>query len=105
MPADGAAFVASKIDAIAANPDENDGLFDHVAPPVPPEGTPHEFVEGLPIGGGFQSRKKARATGSDYCLGRVRIWRAQLFSSAWNDVEYPSCRTTFGNLASKADRV
>ena len=49
MPADGAAFVASKIDAIAANPDvwaktvfilnydENDGLFDHVPPPVPPE--------------------------------------------------------------------
>ncbi len=45
MPADGAAFVASKIDAIAANPDvwaktvfilnydENDGLFDHVPRP------------------------------------------------------------------------
>jgi hypothetical protein len=45
-PAEGAAFVASKIDAIAANPevwaktvfilnyDENDGIFDHVAPPV-----------------------------------------------------------------------
>ena len=56
MPADGAAFVASKIDAIAANPDvwaktafildydENDGIFDHVAPPVPAPGTPHEFV-------------------------------------------------------------
>jgi phospholipase C len=66
MPADGAAFVASKIDAIAANPDvwaktafilnydENDGLFDHVAPPVPPAGTAHEFVGGLPIGGGFR---------------------------------------------------
>ncbi len=64
MPADGAAFVSSKIDAIAANPDvwaktafilnydENDGIFDHVAPPVPPAGTPHEFVNGLPIGGG-----------------------------------------------------
>ena len=46
MPAAGAAFVASKIDAIAANPkvwaktvfilnyDENDGIFDHVAPPT-----------------------------------------------------------------------
>ena len=57
MPADGAAFVASKIDAIAANPevwaktafilnyDENDGIFDHVAPPAPPAGTPREFVE------------------------------------------------------------
>jgi phospholipase C len=66
MPADGAAFVASKIDAIAANPDvwaktvfilnydENDGLFDHVPPPVAPEGTPSEFVQGLPIGGGFR---------------------------------------------------
>lgn len=66
MPADGAAFIASKIDAIAANPDvwaktifildydENDGIFDHVAPPVPPAGTPHEFIDGLPIGGGFR---------------------------------------------------
>jgi phospholipase C len=76
MPADGAAFVASKIDAIAANPDvwaktvfilnydENDGLFDHVAPPTPPAGTKHEFVTktspggtpgaGLPVGGGFR---------------------------------------------------
>jgi phospholipase C len=66
MPADGAAFVASKIDAIAANPDvwaktafiltydENDGIFDHVAPPTPPAGTPHEFVRGLPVGAGFR---------------------------------------------------
>ncbi len=66
MPAAGAAFVASKIDAIAANPevwaktafilnyDENDGIFDHVAPPVPPPGTPEEFVKGLPIGAGFR---------------------------------------------------
>jgi phospholipase C len=66
MPADGAAFVASKIDAIAANPDvwaktvfilnydENDGLFDHVSPIVPPAGTAKEFVGGLPIGAGFR---------------------------------------------------
>jgi phospholipase C len=69
MPADGAAFVASKIDAIAANPevwaktvfilnyDENDGIFDHVAPPVPPPGTELEFVKDvkdLPIGAGFR---------------------------------------------------
>jgi phospholipase C len=66
MPADGAAFVASKIDAVAANPDvwaktvfilnydENDGIFDHVAPPVPNAGTPLEFVHGLPIGAGFR---------------------------------------------------
>lgn len=66
MPADGAAFIASKIDAIAANPDvwaktvfilnydENDGIFDHVAPPVPPPGTRGEFVQDLPIGAGFR---------------------------------------------------
>ncbi len=66
LPAEGAAFVASKIDAIAANPkvwektvfilnyDENDGIFDHVAPPVPPAGTPGEFVNGTPIGAGFR---------------------------------------------------
>jgi phospholipase C len=76
-PAAGADFVASKINAIAANPevwnstvfilnyDENDGLFDHVPPPTPPAGTPGEFLtdsplaagsDGFagPIGGGFR---------------------------------------------------
>ena len=75
-PAAGATFVASKIDALASNPevwaktvfilsyDENDGLFDHVVPPTPPAGTPDEFVtltsqtgtagDGLPIGLGFR---------------------------------------------------
>ena len=75
-PAYGAAYIASKIDAIAANPevwaktvfilsyDENDGLFDHVVPPIPPAGTPDEFVsltssdgtagDGLPVGAGFR---------------------------------------------------
>jgi phospholipase C len=75
-PGYGAAYIASKIDAIAANPevwaktvfilsyDENDGLFDHVVPPIPPAGTPDEFVTktspggtaggGLPVGGGFR---------------------------------------------------
>ena len=36
------------------NYDENDGIFDHVAPPVPPPGTEHEFVKDLPIGAGFR---------------------------------------------------
>jgi phospholipase C len=76
LPAAGATYVAGKIDAIAANPevwaktvfilsyDENDGIFDHVAPPTPPPGTPDEFVfktsntgqvgGGLPIGLGFR---------------------------------------------------
>ncbi|WP_055639145.1 alkaline phosphatase family protein, partial [Streptomyces griseoruber] len=66
LPAAGADFIASKIEAIAARPevwrktaflltyDENDGLFDHVPPPTPPPGTPGEFVRGLPVGGGFR---------------------------------------------------
>jgi phospholipase C len=70
MPAAGADFVASKVNAIAANPavwektvfvlvyDENDGLFDHVAPKTAPKGTAGEFitVDGVsnPIGLGFR---------------------------------------------------
>jgi phospholipase C len=76
-PALGASWVASQLDAIAANRelwestvfilnyDENDGLFDHVVPPTPPAGTPDEFVTatdpvsgqkggGLPVGLGFR---------------------------------------------------
>jgi phospholipase C len=59
-------FMPAAGDALARNPkvwaktafilnyDENDGIFDHVAPPVPPPGTPQEFVRGLPIGSGFR---------------------------------------------------
>jgi phospholipase C len=71
LPAAGADYIASKIDAIAANPDvwaktvfilnydENDGQFDHVPPPTPPPGTPDEFIQvpgapDWPIGGGFR---------------------------------------------------
>jgi phospholipase C len=66
MPAAGAQYIASKLDAIASNPqvwaktvfiltyDENDGYFDHVVPPTPPLGTPDEYVLGVPIGLGFR---------------------------------------------------
>src|SRR3546814_3792800 len=59
-------FIARRLTKLAANPDvwaktvfilnydENDVLFDHVAPPVPPAGTPHEFVGDVPIGAGFR---------------------------------------------------
>jgi phospholipase C len=70
-PAAGADFVASKIDAIASNPDvwaktvfilnydENDGLFDHVVPPTAPAGTAGEYIQvpgspNWPIGAGFR---------------------------------------------------
>src|ERR1700729_790346 len=75
MPAAGADFVKSKVNAIAANPDvwaktvfvliydENDGYFDHVAPPTAPAGTPGEYIPSSasaekaapgPIGLGFR---------------------------------------------------
>jgi len=66
MPAAGAEYIASKLEAIASNPDvwaktlfiltydENDGYFDHVPPPTPPAGTADEFVDGVPIGAGFR---------------------------------------------------
>jgi phospholipase C len=75
MPAAGADYVASKVNAIAANPDvfaktvfvliydENDGYFDHVVPPTAPAGTAGEFITASasteksapgPIGLGFR---------------------------------------------------
>jgi phospholipase C len=77
LPANGAKFIASKLEALAANEDlwnttvfildydENDGFFDHVPPPTPDPNTyPEEFVHlpspkgtpggGLPTGAGFR---------------------------------------------------
>jgi len=77
LPAQGAQYLASKLEALAANEDlwnstlfiinydENDGFFDHVPPPTPdPKEYPEEFVTlaspagtpggGLPIGAGFR---------------------------------------------------
>ncbi len=76
-PAAGAYFLASKLEALAANEelwsstvfvinyDENDGFFDHVPPPIPdPDLHPEEYVSvpsprgtpggGLPAGAGFR---------------------------------------------------
>jgi phospholipase C len=56
MPASGARFVASVLDALTADPkvwaktvvfytfDENGGFFDHVVPPTPPPATADEFL-------------------------------------------------------------
>jgi phospholipase C len=70
LPAAGADFIAGKVNAVASNPDvwastvfflvydENDGFFDHVAPPTAPPGTADEHitVDGAsqPIGLGFR---------------------------------------------------
>jgi len=77
IPAAGAQFLATKLEALAANEDlwnttvfiidydENDGFFDHVPPPTPDRNEfPEEFVTlaspagtpggGLPVGAGFR---------------------------------------------------
>ena len=61
-PQRGADFIARVLAALMSDPDvwsstallinydENDGFFDHVPPPVAPDGTPDEFIGGMPIG-------------------------------------------------------
>jgi phospholipase C len=65
-PGYGADFCNLMLQALFAHPkvwaktvafityDEPGGYFDHVRPPLPPPGTPDEFVGGLPIGLGFR---------------------------------------------------
>jgi len=119
MPAAGAEFIASKLDAIAANPDvwaktafiinydENDGLFDHVPPPVPPEGTPHEFVDGVPIGAGFRVPCiiiSPWTTGGWVCSQRFDHTSILQFLEQFTGVREPNIsdwrRKTFGDLTS-----
>lgn len=119
MPADGAAFIASKIDAIAANPDvwaktvfilnydENDGIFDHVAPPVPAPGTPREFVHGLPIGAGFRVPCiliSPWTTGGWVCNQPFDHTSVLQFLERFTGVREPNIsdwrRSTFGDLTS-----
>jgi phospholipase C len=119
LPADGANFIAGKIDAIAANPDvwaktafilnydENDGLFDHVAPPIPAPGTPHEFVNGLPIGAGFRVPciiVSSWTTGGWVCSQPFDHSSVLQFLEAFTGVREPNIsdwrRQTFGDLTS-----
>lgn len=119
MPADGAAFVASKIDAIASNPDvwaktlfilnydENDGIFDHVPPPVAKPGTPHEFIDGLPIGAGFRVPCiliSPWTTGGWVCSDKLDHTSALLFLEKFTGVREPNIsqwrRSTFGDFTS-----
>ncbi|MET9418807.1 alkaline phosphatase family protein [Streptomyces klenkii] len=127
LSAAGADFIAQKIEAIASNPhvwaktvliisyDENGGLFDHVPPPVPPAGTPDEFVEGLPIGGGFRvpcliispwtvgGRIAREPFDHTSCLRFLERWTA----ARGTEVKEPNIsawrRQTFGDLTSAFD--
>jgi phospholipase C len=66
LPAEGEHYTARLLAALWSNPklwartavilnwDENDGLFDHVAPPQPEPGTADEWVDGKSLGPGFR---------------------------------------------------
>ena len=66
LPAAGEEYTRRVLAALWSNPrtwaksvvilnyDENDGLFDHVPPPVAPPGTPGEYANGQPVGLGFR---------------------------------------------------
>ncbi|MGA5135443.1 alkaline phosphatase family protein [Streptomyces olivoreticuli] len=127
LPAAGADYIAQKLEAIACNPmvwaktvfilsyDENDGLFDHVPPPVPPQGTLEEFVQDLPIGAGFRvpcliispwtvgGRIANEAFDHTSCLRFLERWTA----AHGKEVEEPNIsawrRSTFGDLTSAFD--
>ena len=117
MPAAGAAFIASKLNALAARPevwkktafilnyDENDGIFDHVPPPVPPPGTPQEFVHDLPIGGGFRVPCiiiSPWTAGGWVCSQPFDHTSVLQFLEKWTGVKEPNIsewrRKTFGDL-------
>jgi phospholipase C len=65
-PANGQILTWQLLEILASNPalysstvfiltyDEDGGFFDHVVSPLPPPGTPDEFVSGLPIGLGVR---------------------------------------------------
>ena len=89
------------------NYDENDGLFDHVPPPVPPPGTPDEFVRGLPIGAGFRVPCLIVSpwTVGGWAAGDAFDHTSVLqFLERWTGVQEPNIsdwrRETFGDLTS-----
>lgn len=119
MPAHGAAYVASKIDAIAANPevwaktlfilnyDENDGIFDHVAPPTPPVAASREFVDSVPIGAGFRVPCiliSPWTTGGWVCSGSFDHTSVLQFLEKFTGVREPNLsdwrRSSFGDFTS-----
>jgi phospholipase C len=119
LPAAGADFVAGTIEAIAANPkvwrktalilnyDENDGLFDHVPPPVPPPCTPGEFIGGVPIGAGFRVPAVVVSpwTAGGWVASEIFDHTSVLqFLERFTGVEEPNLtqwrRDTFGDLTS-----
>ncbi|GAA2338620.1 phosphocholine-specific phospholipase C [Dactylosporangium salmoneum] len=118
-PAYGADFAGGFLSALAAHPDvwagtvlflnfdENDGFFDHVAPPVPPSGTADEFVGGKPIGLGPRvpmTVVSPWSTGGRVCSEVFDHTSPIRFVELWTGVREPNIsawrRTVCGDLTS-----
>jgi len=121
-PARGAALTSQLLDALAASPevwaktvfiltyDENDGFFDHVPPPTPLDGTPDEFVNGLPIGLGARVPTivvSPFSRGGFVCSETFDHTSVLQFLETWTGVKEPNIsswrRAVCGNLTRTLD--
>ncbi|MCT9930934.1 phospholipase C, phosphocholine-specific [Planotetraspora sp. A-T 1434] len=110
------------LDAIASQPevwgstavfityDENDGFFDHVPPPVPPDGTPGEFVNGRPLGLGVRVPMivvSPWTVGGNVCSETFDHSSTVRFLESWLGIKAPDIsawrRTVVGDLTSAFD--
>ncbi|MFF5206203.1 phosphocholine-specific phospholipase C [Streptosporangium sp. NPDC000396] len=110
------------LDALASHPDvwsntavfitydENDGFFDHVPPPVPPDGTSDEFVNGRPLGLGMRVPMIAVSpwsVGGYVCSETFDHSSTVRFLETWLGIKAPDIsrwrRTVAGDLTSAFD--
>ncbi|MEW9532201.1 phosphocholine-specific phospholipase C [Microbispora sp. NPDC049125] len=110
------------LDALASHPevwartavfityDENDGFFDHVPPPVPPEGTAGEFVNGRPLGLGMRVPMivvSPWSAGGFVCSQTFDHSSTVRFLETWLGIKAPDIgrwrRTVAGDLTSAFD--
>ena len=92
------------------NYDENDGFFDHAVPPLPPAGTPDEFVSGLPIGLGVRvpmTVVSPWSRGGHVCSQVFDHTSVIRFIETWTGVREPNIsawrRQVCGDLTSALD--
>ncbi|MEV5568645.1 phosphocholine-specific phospholipase C [Spirillospora sp. NPDC052269] len=121
-PIQGAGITYEVLDALASHPkvwestalfllfDENDGYFDHVPPPAPPESAKDEWVDGEPIGLGFRVPMivvSPWTAGGSVCSEVFDHTSTIRFLERWLGVREPNIsawrRTVAGDLTSAFD--
>jgi phospholipase C len=121
-PASGAVFVQQLLAALAGDTnvlnstvliityDENGGFFDHIPPPIPPPGTPDEFVHGDPLGLGIRVPMlliSPWSRGGRVCSQLFDHTSILRFLETWTGVQEPTIsawrRQVVGDLTSGFD--